>query len=217
MRSERRTGLPSRRRAVALAATLAFGFAGVAWGHATIVFGTVTTEPAPPPAGTPIAVILELRDPTDTPVEDAVVHIEADPPGRGGTAAAGASAAASEGPSGDTITSEELTEVSPGTYRTELVFPEAGAWTLTLRDRTFRQEEARATLTLDVGPDARAEATSFIFPPTATGTRSLTTWLVWLIGLPLLAGAVVTIMVLRGGTGEDDDADEPAAPRGDRG
>jgi hypothetical protein len=166
---------------------------GAALAHATLVFGTVTTEPAPPPAGSPFALRIEMRDPVDAPVEDAIVFVEARPEN-----------------GGETIASDRFAETAEGVYRTELVLPEPGPWTLLFRDQTYRQEEAQATVTLAVGPDAVTEPVSFIFPPTATGPTSLATWLVWLIGLPLVAGAVVTVIVLRSGGAE-------AAPDGEDG
>jgi hypothetical protein len=153
--------------------------------HATLVFGTVTTDPAPPRTADPVAIELEMRDPVDAPVEDAVVFVEA------------------TAPSGAVTESDRFAEPEPGVYRTEMALPETGEWTLLFRDQTFRQEEAQATLTLAVGPDGQREPLSFIFPPTATGPTALTTWLVWLIGLPLVAGVVVTVIVLRGGRGEE--------------
>lgn len=184
MRSEakRRPHGPRLRLGLALALATSSAWASA---HATLVFGTVTTDPAPPRAAEPVAIVLEMRDPVDAPVEDAVVFVEA------------------TAPSGAVRESDRFAEPEPGVYRTELTLPESGEWTLLFSDQTFRQEEARATLTLAVGPDGLREPLSFIFPPTATGPTALTTWLAWLIGLPLLAGAVVTVMVLRGGRGED--------------
>jgi hypothetical protein len=186
---------------VAVAAALV---AGAALAHATLVFGTVTTDPSPPPAGEPFTVRLEMRDPVDAPVEDAVVFVEARP-----------AMDADGDATGEAIASDRFAEVDPGVYRTDLVLPEPGPWTLLFRDQTFRQEEARATVTLRVGADVAAEPVSFIFPPTATGPTSLTTWLVWLIGLPLVAGAVVTVIVLRSGRadGASTDDDEDGAQR----
>ena len=45
------------------------------------------------------------------------------------------------------------------------------------------------------------EGLSFVFPPTATGPQGLRTWLLWLVGLPLLAGLAVTVLVLTRGPG----------------
>lgn len=189
--TEGRRGLRTRRAASLgtagrlLVLFLLLTTAGFVRAHATIVFGTVATDPAPPPADAPFDLLLEMRDPADAPVEDAVVFVEATHEG-GGTS----------------VPEVELEEVAPGDYRTDLQLDEAGTWTLTFRDRTFRQEEARATVSLEVGPAAETEPVSFIFPPTATGPQNLSTWLLWLVGLPLAAGALVTILVLRGGPRE---------------
>ena len=187
-----------------LLAAAALAVAGNAAAHATLVFGTVTTEPSPPPVDAPATIRLELRDPVDAPVEDAVLHVEAEPQDTGAVAP----------PPDDggepLVSSDRFEEVSPGVYETTIRLTRPGPWALTFRDRTFRQEEARATVTIGVGPDASGEPLSFIFPPTATGPQSLTTWLVWLVGLPLVAGAVVTVMVLRGGGGGEEPDDAPA-------
>ncbi|MDZ7707293.1 MAG: FixH family protein [Trueperaceae bacterium] len=179
----------------AAAATLVWSCLAAALAHATLVFGTVSTEPAPVRADEPAAVVLEMRDPVDAPVEDAVVFVEARPP-------------AGE----PVLESDRFTEIEPGVYRTELVLPAQGEWTLRFRDQTFRQEEAQATITLNVGASGDTEPRSFIFPPTATGPQSLTTWLAWLIGLPLVAAAVVTVMVLRGGATAAAAGDEGGPP-----
>jgi len=178
-----------------VATLLAWSGAAAALAHATIVFGTVTSEPAPVRADQPTALLLEMRDPVDAPVEDAVVFVEARPPG-----------------DGPLLESDRFAEIRPGVYRTEVVLPEQGEWTLRFRDQTFRQEEAEATITMSVGQDGDTESRSFIFPPTATGPTGLTTWLVWLIGLPLVAGLVVTVMVLRGGQGAPDAGAEDGPP-----
>ena len=151
--------------------------------HATLVFVDVTSDPSPPRAGEPLVLRIDMRDPVDAPVEDAIVFVEATAPSGGAL-----------------VTSDRFEEVDPGVYETTLTLAAAGDWTLLFRDRTFRQEEANATITLGVGPTGTAEALTFIFPPTATGPQSLTTWLIWLVGLPLVAGLVVTVMVLRGGS-----------------
>jgi len=151
--------------------------------HATLVFVDVTSDPSPPRAGEPLVLRIDMRDPVDAPVEDAIVFVEATAPSGGAL-----------------VASDRFEEVDPGVYETTLTLAAAGDWTLLFRDRTFRQEEANATITLGVGTTGTAEALTFIFPPTATGPQSLTTWLIWLVGLPLVAGLVVTVMVLRGGS-----------------
>lgn len=179
-----------RRALLALALTT---LPAMAAAHATIVFGTVTSEPTPPTPDTVTTLRLEMVDPVDAPVEDAVVFVEATPPG-----------------GGEPLVSDRFAEPEAGLYRTDLVLDEPGAWTLLFRDQTFRQEEANATLQVVVGPGGTAEPLSFIFPPTATGPQGLGTWLLWLIGLPVAAGAIVTIMVLRGGRPEPAAGDRPS-------
>jgi len=175
---------------LALAASLLLS---VAAAHATIVFGTVTSEPSPPTPEAVTTLRLEMVDPVDAPVEDAVVFVEATPPS-----------------GGEPRVSDRFAEPDPGIYRTELILDEPGAWTLLFRDQTFRQEEARATLQVRVGAGGTEEALSFIFPPTATGPQGIGTWLLWLIGLPVAAGAIVTIMVLRGGQPSPAAEQEPS-------
>ena len=156
---------------------------GVALAHATIVFGTLTPQPNPPRADAPLQLRLELVDPASVPVEDAFVLAEFELDGE---------------PTG----SVRFEEAEPaGHYLAELELPRAGTYGLTLRDQTFRQEEAIADMELPVGTEGRIEPIEFVFPPTAVG-GSLTTWLVWLIGVPIVAGLVVTLLVLRSGPAE---------------
>lgn len=154
-----------------------------AFAHATLVLGTVTTDPIPPQADAPFTLSLRLLDLTQVPVEDARVLAEFSRPGQD-----------------QSITASFQESDTPGVYKTALALPESGDYTLLLRDQTYRQEEAQATLTFPVGR-APAEPLEFVFPPTATGV-GVWTWIGFLIGLPLLAAGVVTALVfLQGGKG----------------
>lgn len=149
--------------------------------HATIVLGRLSSEPTTPTANEPFILNLEMLDPSQTAVEDAIVF--ADFKLRNET------------------TQLEFTETeTPGVYKTEGVLPIAGEYELIMRDQTFRQEEARAVLTFFVSSEADTQVNeaslAFVFPPTATGSNNLTTWLIWLIAIPILAGIVVTVVVL---------------------
>lgn len=167
------------------ARTLAFGFIltvlSLAAAHATLVFGTVTTDPSRPQPNEPFTVRIEMRDPVGAPIEDAIVFVEATPYG-------------AETP---LISSERFEETQEGRYEVDLILSDADAWSLQFRDQTYPQEEANATVVMGLGAQATGESLSFIFPPTETGPQSVRTWLLWLIGLPLLAGGIVTVMVLR--------------------
>ena len=148
--------------------------------HATLVLGTVSSTPATPQPGEDFALNLTLEDPTGVPTEDALVYAEFRPPG-----------ASLES---EPVRDVQLEETSAGVYEATLSLPDAGEWNLFLRDQTFRQEEATANLVFNVG-NAEAASQSFVFPPTAT-TSSLSTWLYWLLGLPLVAAVIVTVLVL---------------------
>lgn len=163
--------------------TLPLLLTGGAAAHATIVFGTVTLQPNPPRPDSEFALRLELVDPSSIPIEDAFVLAEFQL-------------------AGELVSSVRFEEVEPaGNYRARVRLPEAGTYLLTMRDQTFRQEEAVTTVELPVGTAEPVEPIEFVFPPTAVG-GSLTTWLVWLIGVPLVAGLVVTLLVLRSGPTE---------------
>ena len=157
----------------------------VVWAHATLVLGTLSTLPNAPQAGEPFTLQLTMTDPTDFPIEDAYVIAEF-----------------SQG--GGEPLSFTFEEVSAGTYTTDVTLPEEGGYTLLLRDQTFRQEEAQASKEVVLGDGSMFQDgdTSIVFPPTQT-TSSLQTWLVWLIALPVAAGVIVTVLVLRSGKPEE--------------
>lgn len=172
---------------IAAVLTLLFGTAALA--HATLVLGSLGSDPAASRPGEPFTLNLELVDPTQVPVEDAWVVAEFRPEG------------APEG--AETVNARFEESETAGVYRAQVTLPERGTYALLLRDQTYRQEEAQAELTFNVGRETSPENLSFVFPPTATGPQSLTVWLAWLIGLPLLAAIVVTVLVWRRGEGRE--------------
>lgn len=170
---------------------------GGAFAHATLVLETVTTDPAPPRAGSPFTLGVSLLDLTQIPVEDARVLAELRRPGQD-----------------QPITTEFQESDMPGVYETTLTLPRAGNYSLLLRDQTYRQEEAQATLTLPVGR-LPAEPLEFIFPPTNTRV-GVWTWIGFLIGLPLVAAGVVTALVLlrsKGAVGAPAPSENGTAPK----
>ena len=163
--------------------------------HATLVFGELTVAPDPPRAGTAFAVTVTLEDPTLAPLEDAIVILEFRP------LAADASGADPSSAAAPALRDVRLAEVTPAVYRGEVSLPTTGSYEVRVRDRTFSFEEAAATVIVAVG-GAPVAAVPFVLPPTQVGPRGLATWLVWLIGVPVLAGAVVTALVLWSGRGD---------------
>lgn len=166
-------------RGVRYVSFLLMSLTGLALAHATLVLGTVESSPALPAAGEPFTLSLGLEDVTELPVEDAFVLAEFRPQGKGDSA--------------EPITAE-FEEAGAGTYTATATLPEPGPYTLRLRDKTFRQEEAVADLTFHVG-EGEVNEFSFVFPPTGTGSQNPWLW-VLALGLPILAAAVVTAVVL---------------------
>lgn len=192
----RRRARAAQRHALTLAIAAVLGHAAA---HATLVFGEMTFAPDPIVPGAAFAVTVTLEDPTLTPVEDAIVNLEFRPL----EAAVPAATAASDAP--PPLRDVRLVEVAPAVYVGELDLPTTGSYQVLVRDRTFQWEEATASVVIVV--DERAHGTvPFVLPPTQVGPRGLATWLLWLIGVPLVAGAVVTVLVLT--------SSKPAEPAG---
>ncbi len=147
--------------------------ASTALAHAFIVTGSLVTIPNPAKSNEPFILQLDLHDPNLVPVEDAIVVAEFSQEGQ--------------------TYSFNFTQDEPGLYSTDVTLPKEGNYTLLLRDQTYQQEEARATLQFTLGsPDP----INFIFPPTRTSSNSLQTWLIWVIAVPIIAGMIVTVLVL---------------------
>lgn len=162
--------------------------------HPTVVLGTLTSDPQTPQAGEAFTLTLELEDPTQLPIEDAYVIAEFRPEAR---------------TTGEPVAVAEFSETSAGQYITTTSLPQAGTYQLLLRDQTYRQEETNARITFSVGTDTNPEVYDFLFPPTAAGSQGVFTWLVWLIGVPVLAALAVTILVLSRAQEPKDNTKEP--------
>lgn len=158
--------------------------------HPTAAYGDLMLAPAIPVAGEPVELRLRLADPNGVPVEDAYVLAEFRPAEREGT---------------EPAATASFEETQAGRYRARVILPDDGGWQLLLRDRTFRQEEARATLEFSVG-SGPVPPLDFVFPPTRTGPSNLAVWAMVLIGVPLLGGAVLTVWVYAHGAPNDGDA-----------
>ena len=174
---------------VTLLVLLLLGFAGThtAAAHATIVLGHFEIEPARPVADAPITLRLRLEDPTQVPIEDAVVFAELRP---------------AQNPAAEPVRAEFTETDAAGVYEGTVTPLQPGPYRVLLRDQTYRQEEANATLAEPLRVGSPNPAQDFNFPPTATGSAGWRTWLLWLIGLPIVAALLVTVLVLTRGDGE---------------
>jgi hypothetical protein len=144
--------------------------------HAFFVTGEITTTPTPAPIGEEFILQIAMTDPSGAPVEDAVVAAEFSKDGKMNRF-------------------EFFDSGVPGLYSAQVTLLSEGTYSLLLRDTTFTQEEAKATLEFTLGT-GQPDTIAFIFPPTRTGNNNLSTWLIWVIGIPVLAGIIVTVLVL---------------------
>jgi len=190
---------------------LVAGLLSVAAAHATLVIGTLMLEPDPATTAATadtadaVNVTIDLEDPGLVEVEDAVIFLELRPIPDGAL-----SATENEQPRGEAqFVTDRIPEIAAGRYQVRIPTPAPGRYLLSVRDRTYRQEEAVANLTVTFGSEPIGELV-FVLPPTEIGPASLGSWLLWLIVVPVVAGVVVTILVLRGGRGDDDEADGEA-------
>lgn len=181
-------------RAAGAAALLTWTSSALA--HATLVLGTLETTPDPPVPGEALALRIRLEDPGLVAIEDAHVRVEFRE--RGAAVPGAADEDAAEAP---LLRSDPFEETDAGQYVGTVTAPPAGTYTLSVRDTTFRQEEAIANVQLTIGAE-EVGAVPFVLPPTATGPRSALTWVLWLVGVPLAAGVLVTVLVLRSGPRE---------------
>ena len=157
------------------------GLLNTAAAHATLVLGQFAVTPARLTVGERVTFQLELSDPTQVPIEDAYVIAELRSAGQ---------------PDAAPLRAEFSETETAGIYRAEAELPRAGAYEVVLRDQTYRQEEARVRLETPLRVGASNEPQGFTIPPTATGGASWRAWLLWLIGLPIVAAVFVSVLVL---------------------
>ncbi len=185
--------------ALALLALPLSGLASTARAHATLVIGDLVLTPDPPAAGEPVTVQISLVDPLLVAVEKALVRVEfreIDPEDPRVPASITGTEATEFLEFPAVLGTEYLPEVNDGVYEGTFTAPEEGRYTVSVRDTTFRNEEAIANIGVDIGAGANGEV-AFVLPPTPIGPSSLTSWLVWIIGIPLAVGLLITFLALR--------------------
>lgn len=158
---------------------VALVFAGVVFAHPLEILGTLRSDPVTPALGVPFILELSLKNADRFPIESARVQAEFYREN-----ASQASAA---------IRTDFKMTGTPGIYRTKLRLLEVGPWTVKLRERTFTHEDAAVEVDFGLRPARNPTAWEFIFAPPSPPT--LGTWLLWVVVVPLLAGAVVTASV----------------------
>lgn len=161
---------------------------GIAAAHQSLLFAHVTTEPAIPVAGETFELRVLLTDSSHREVDDVdlVALLDEEPD------------AAADEPIDDqdlALAAPLRAEPGSGEYRGPIGPRPQGVYRLTLVEVVDGDSEASAAGNLSVGGGSEVDL-QLLLPPSGQG--GLGTWLVWLVGLPLLAGLLVTILVLTG-------------------
>lgn len=181
--------------------------AALSWvaAHPMVVIGHLSIEPNPPEPGAEVHVDILLEEQTQKPVPDAIMFMEfrtipadydLNDPDRT--------------PLLDLPifykTDLPLEEYAEARYRITFPVPEKGSYYLTIRDRTYPAEDAIATIEFETGLEKpyTDKELLFILPPTDITPAKLSTWIAWLIAIPLIAGIVVTVLVLRTAKPEEE-------------
>lgn len=221
-------------RRLAAALTLLALVPGAALAHATLVIGNLSVQPDPPVPGQSTGVTISLVDPLLVAVEDALVRIEFRqvPPEDPQVPASITGTEATEFLSLPVLFSTGyLSETEPGIYTGTFISPADGRYTVSVRDTTFRNEEAIANIGLNVGQNSGIDSgaangssrslnvgsgagsgvngdVAFVLPPTPMAPASIGQWLLWIIGIPLAIGIIVTFLALRSKPEATEEAQE---------
>ena len=177
----------------ALAAAVLVTAMGWTAAHPVLLFGRVSTDPADAPAGQPVRVTVQLTDSArqEVPGLDMEIRLfdpETDPE-------ALAAVGASEESGLPVLARVAITdEDDNGVYHGELPELAAGSYPFRLVELVDEEVESNSSGVLPVGAGEPIDM-DLILPPVAAGVG---TWLIWLVGLPLLAGVLVTVLVLSG-------------------
>lgn len=197
--ARRRSPRPLGRRLAPLLLLWLVAWLPTAGAHATLVIGDLEFTPDPPVPGTETTVQVSLVDPLLVAVEKALVRVEfraIDPEDPTVPASVTGSEAVEFLALPTLFSTDYLPEIADGVYSGTFLAPEAGRYTVSVRDTTFRNEEAIANVGVSVGNDSNG-VIAFVLPPTPIAPRSLGTWLLWILGIPLAAGLLVTFLALR--------------------
>lgn len=171
-----------------------------AQGHQELLFARVSSEPPVPVAGEAFDLLVRLTESSGQPITD--VDLVA--------ALSESKLSESNEAEGDEIPGpddiSDGVELRPGavagTYRGRMGARPEGVYRLTLVEVVEGRTEASGSGLIEVGGDGPLQE-ELLLPP--SGRSALGSWLVWLVGLPLLAGLLVTLLVFTGRRGNEEE------------
>jgi hypothetical protein len=185
---------PAASRALPLALLVALLLAGSAAAHQSLLFAHVSTRPDAPLAGEPFELLVHLTDSSHRDVGRVELVASLTEVGRPEAEDIDAGGA-QEGAGATPLDAEP----GSGLYRGLMPAHPAGEYRLTLVELVDGETETSASAEIEIGGEA--VDMQLVLPP--SGRNGLGTWLVWLVGLPLLAGLLVTLLVLTGRPGPE--------------
>jgi hypothetical protein len=158
--------------------------------HQQLLFARVASVPEVPRPGEPFEVRVIVNDASRRAVSDMNLRLFFSPLGQD---VQGANQAPDQ--EIDRPVTVALTGSGAGTYRGTVEGLDAGSYRMTLAEFVDGNRESSAVTEISVDGGTPLEA-ELLLPPGGGG--GLGTWLVWLVGLPVLAGVLVTLLVLTG-------------------
>lgn len=191
--------------------------AGPGWAHQELLFATITTVPPAPEANEPFELRATITDSSRNSVNEVLLSARLHPAPvgdnqngaergardggdgrRGDGSGDGAAAGAGAGPVEQT---RLRATADSGSYRATLGGRPAGRYRLRIVELADGGEESAASGELVIGGDETTRLELVLPPSSGDG---LGAWLLWLVGLPLLAGVLITLLLLTGrGKGDE--------------
>jgi hypothetical protein len=165
---------------------------GSAAAHQELLFARITTDPPVPAPGEPFDLQVLLSDSSGRQLAGASLAA------RIGEAGSGGSGRSTEGGAAPAGAVPLRAEPGRDVYRATVEPLPAGDHDLTLMELAGGGVESAARGRISVG--AAQVDLELVLP--ASNSRGLGSWLLWLVGLPLLAGVLIVLLLLTGGERE---------------
>lgn len=170
-------------------------WSGLAHAHQELLFAHVSSSPPAPVAGEEFQLRVRLSESSGQPITGVVLVALLREPGE---------ATGDEKPGPDEISSGVSLRpgAEAGTYRGRMGAKPEGVYRLTLVEVVEGRAEASGSGSIEIGGADPLEE-ELLLPP--SGGSALGSWLVWLVGLPLLAGLLVTLLVFTGRRSDEEE------------
>lgn len=172
---------------------MALLWTGMAQAHEELLFAQISSSPPAPVANEPFELQVRLTESSGRPVTD--VNLVAS---LRESVEESADETAAQGEISGGI---RLRAAAAGNYTGRMDAVAEGVYQLSLVEVVGGRTEASGSVLVEIGSDNPLEG-ELLLPP--SGGSGFGSWLVWLVGLPLLAGLLVTLLVFTGRGGNEE-------------